>query len=151
MIFNLGNPYDLDKYKEYVNTLYKKKAIVEVKEKRKNRSIKQNSYLHLILSYFACQYGCTAEEAKLDFYKRTCNKDLFVVKKVNKLGREVETLRSSSLLDTQQMTQSIERFRNWSAAVAGIYLPSPQDNDAIIFAMQEVERNKEFVEQINDL
>lgn len=151
MIFNLGNPYDLDKYKEYVNTLYRKKAIVEVKEKRKNRSIKQNSYLHLILSYFACQYGCTAEEAKLDFYKRTCNKDLFVVKKVNKLGREVETLRSSSLLDTQQMTQSIERFRNWSAAVAGIYLPSPQDNDAIIFAMQEVERNKEFVEQINDL
>lgn len=150
MIFNFNNPYDLDKYQEYINALYKKKAIVEVKEKRKNRSIKQNSYLHLILSYFACQYGCTTEEAKLDFYKRTCNKDLFVVKKVNKLGREVETLRSSSLLDTQQMTQSIERFRNWSAAVAGIYLPSPQDNDAIIFAMQEVERNKEFVEQIND-
>lgn len=145
MIFNLANPYDLDKYKEYVNTLYSKKAIVEVKEKRPVRSLKQNSYLHTIIAYFACEYGCTAEEAKLDYYKKTCNKDLFVIKKVNRHGREVETVRSSSVLDTQEMTLSIERFRNWSASVAGIYLPSPQDNDAIVFAMQEIERNKEFI------
>lgn len=145
MIFNLANPFDLDRYKEYVNTLYKKKAVVEVKEKRKVRSLKQNAYLHTIIAYFACEYGCTAEEAKLDYYKKTCNKDLFVIKKVNRHGREVETVRSSSLLDTQEMTLSIERFRNWSSAVAGIYLPSPQDNDAIIFAMQEMERNKEFI------
>ena len=32
MIFNLANPYELDKYKEYVNTLFKKKSVVEVKE-----------------------------------------------------------------------------------------------------------------------
>lgn len=145
MIFNLANPYDLDRYKEYVNTLYSKKAVVEVKEKRPVRSLRQNSYLHTIIAYFACEYGCTAEEAKLDYYKKICNKDLFVIKKVNRHGREVETVRSSSVLDTQEMTLSIERFRNWSASVAGIYLPSPQDNDAIVFAMQEIERNKEFI------
>lgn len=145
MIFNLANPYDADKYKEYANALYKKNAIVEIKEKRNTRSLKQNAYLHTIIGYFACEYGISAEEAKIDFYKRHCNKDLFVTKKVNRHGIEVETLRSSSSLDTQEMTLSIERFRNWSAAVAGIYLPSPQENDAIIFAMQEIERNKEYL------
>ena len=145
MIFNLANPYDVDKCREYINALCTKNAIAEVKEKRNIRSLKQNAYLHTIISYFACEYGISAEEAKIDFYKRQCNKDLFVVKKVNRHGREVETLRSSSSLDTQEMTLSIERFRDWSVAVAGIYLPSPQDNDAIIFAMQEIERNKEFI------
>lgn len=81
MIFNLANPYDLDRYKEYVNSLYTKKAVVEVKEKRNIRSLRQNAYLHTIISYFACEYGCTAEEAKLDYYKKMCNKDLFVIKK----------------------------------------------------------------------
>lgn len=145
MIFNLGNPYEVDRYKEYVNHLYSKKAIVEVKEKKKNRSLKQNAYLHVILSYFACQYGCTLDEVKLDFYKRLCNKDLFVIKKTNRLGKEVETVRSSSDLDSGEMTTSIERFRNWSASTAGIYLPSPYENDFIIHCQQEIERNKYFL------
>lgn len=145
MIFNLANPYDLDKYKKYVNTLYKKKAVVEVKEKKKNRTIRQNSYLHCILSYFAAEYGITMEEVKLDIFKRTCNKDIFIKRKVNKFGKEVETVRSSASLDTGEMTTAIERYRNWSASVAGIYLPSPQENDFLVHCQQVIEQNKEFI------
>ena len=149
MIFNLANPYELDKYKEYVNTLFKKKAIVEVKEKKKVRSLRQNSYLHVILSYFACEYGISTEEVKLDIFKRTCNKDIFIKKKVNKYGKEIEYVRSSALLDSGEMTTAIDRFRNWSVANLGLYLPSPQENDYIIHCMQVIEENKEFVEQID--
>ena len=149
MIFNLANPYDVDKYKEYVNTLYKKKAVVEVKEKKKNRSLKQNAYLHCILSYFACEYGLSTEEVKLDIFKRTCNKDIFIRKKTNKYGKEVECVRSSATLDTLEMTTAIERYRHWSSAVAGIYLPSPQENDYLIRCQQVIEENKEFVEQVD--
>lgn len=145
MIFNLANEYELDKYKEYVNTLYKKKAVVEVKEKRSNRTLKQNSYLHLLISYFASEYGCTFEEAKLDFYKRTCNREIFVRQKENKYGKVVENVRSSSDLDTKEMTTSIERFRNWSASQAGIYLPSANENEFIVHCQQEIERNREFI------
>jgi hypothetical protein len=145
MIFNLANPYELDQYKEYVNALYAKKAVVEVKEKKTNRTLKQNKYLHVLLSYFACEYGCTVEEAKLDFYKRTCNSDLYVIKKVNRLNRQVETVRSSSSLDTGEMTLSIERFRNWSASVASIYLPSPQEHDYILHCEQIIEQNKSYI------
>ena len=149
MIFNLANPYELDKYKEYVNTLFKKKAVVEVKEKKKNRTIKQNAYLHVILSYFAAEYGISTEEVKLDIFKRTCNKDIFIKRKVNKYGKEVETVRSSASLDISEMTTAIDRYRNWSVSVAGIYLPSPQENDYLIHCQQVIEENKEFVEQID--
>lgn len=149
MIFNLANPFELDKYKEYVNTLFKKKAVVEVKEKKKNRTIKQNAYLHVILSYFAAEYGISTEEVKLDIFKRTCNKDIFIKRKVNKYGKEVETVRSSASLDTSEMTTAIDRYRNWAVSVAGIYLPSPQENDYLIHCQQVIEENKEFVEQID--
>lgn len=145
MIFNLANPYDLDRYKEYVNTLYKKKSVVEVKEKKKNRTLRQNSYLHCILSYFAAEYGLTMEEVKLDIFKRTCNKDIFITRKVNKYGKEVETVRSSASLDTGEMTTAIERYRNWAVSVAGIYLPSPQENDYLTHCQQVIEQNKEFI------
>ena len=43
------------------------------------------------------------------------------------------------------MTLSIDRFRFWSVSVAGIYLPSPEDGEMLTYAMQEIERNKEFI------
>ena len=145
MIFNLNNPFEHDKFKQYVNKLYRQRAIVEVKKKLPNRSLAQNSYLHLLLGYFGSEYGCSLDEAKIDFYKRTCNRDLFERKTINKKGKEVIYLRSSAELTTGEMTLSIDRFRNWSASVAGIYLPAANEQQMLIFAQQEIERNKEFI------
>ena len=145
MIFNLNNPYEIDKFKEYVNKLYEQRAIVEVKKKLPNRSLAQNSYLHLILSWFACETGYSLEEVKLDYFKKTCNCDLFVRKKINKKGNEVTYVRSSSDLDTLEMTTAIDRFRNYASAQAGIYLPSPNESQFLTYIEQEIERNKEFI------
>lgn len=144
-IFNLKNEYDIPKFKAYVNKLFKERAVVEVKKKYPNRTLAQNSYLHLLLGYFGSEYGCSLEEAKIDFYKRTCNRDLFERKTVNKKGKEVTYLRSSAELTTGEMTLSIDRFRNWSASVAGVYLPAANEKQMLIFAQQEIERNKEFI------
>jgi hypothetical protein len=145
MIFNLNNPYEIDKFKEYVNKLYAQRAIVEVKKKLPNRSLAQNSYLHLILSWFACETGYSLEEVKLDYFKKTCNRDLFVRKKINKKGNEVTYVRSSSDLDTLEMTTAIDRFRNYASAQAGVYLPSPNESQFLTYIEQEIERNKEFI------
>lgn len=145
MLFNLQNEFEIPRFKEYVNRLYKQRATVEVKKKNPGRTLAQNAYLHLLLGYFASQYGCSAEEAKVDFYKRTCNKDLFQRTHTNRQGHEVSYLRSSTELSTAEMSLSIERFRNWSAAVAAIYLPSACEQQALLFAQQEIERNNEFI------
>ena len=43
------------------------------------------------------------------------------------------------------MTLSIDRFRNWSAANAGIYLPAANEHQMLLYAQQEMERGKEFL------
>lgn len=145
MIFNLQNPYDIPKFNEYVEKLLGSNSVVEIKKKLPRRSLSQNSYLYLILGWFSCEYGCSIDEAKVDFYKRTCNKEIFVRNKKNKRGQEIQYLRSSSELETGEMTLSIERFRNWSSSQAGIYLPAPNEQDFLTFIQQEIERNKSFM------
>ena len=145
MIYNLSNPYDVERFKGWVDKMIAERKVVEAKRKDENRTIKQNSYLHLIISYFATQYGCGADEAKIDFYKRRCNRDLFERWRRNRRGDPVPYLRSSADLTKEEMTLSIDRVRNWSSSVAGIYLPSPEDGEMMIYMMQEVERNKGFL------
>lgn len=77
MIFDLNNEYQVQKFIEYAKKLLGERVVVELKEKHASRTLPQNSYLHLILGYFAAEYGCSREEAKVDFYKRTCNRDLY--------------------------------------------------------------------------
>lgn len=144
-IFNLKNEYDIPKFKDYVNKLFRERAVVEVKKKLPNRTLAQNSYLHLLLGYFGSEYGCSLEEVKIDFYKRTCNRDLFERKTVNKKGKEITYLRSSAELTTGEMTLSIDRFRNFASSEAGIYLPSSSERDFLIHIQQTIENNKEFL------
>jgi hypothetical protein len=144
MIYDLSNEYDLPRFAERVKRLAERKAAVELRELRPRRSLAQNNYLHVILSYFASQYGCSADYAKSEVYKKTCNPELYVVRKTNKRGEEFEDVRSSADLTTEEMTLSIERFRNW-AAVGGIYIASPDDHRGLLFMEKEIERNKEFV------
>ena len=145
MIYNLSNPYEREKLIAWVERMIEKGEVIEAKRKDVARTIKQNSYLHLIISYFASQYGCGADEAKIDFYKRACNRDLFERERTNKRGEVKTYLRSSADLTKEEMTLSIDRFRYWSVSVAGIYLPSKEDGEMLTYAMQEIERNKEFI------
>ena len=145
MIFNLNNEYGIPKFKEYVNKLYEQKAIVEVKKKLPNRSTQQNRYFYLILSWFACETGYSVDEIKVDIFKRICNKEIFERYRENKHGEKIKFLRSSSDLDTLEMTTAIDRFRNYASAQAGIYLPSPNESQFLTYIEQEIERNKEFI------
>lgn len=145
MIFNSANPFEVQKASEYLDRLASRQCWCELKELKPKRSNKQNSYLHVILGYFAAMYGCSLEEAKIDFYKRACNRELFEVEITNRKGRTVKILRSSKTLDSREMTLSIERFRNWSSAVAEIYLPSPNEEQFLAYCRQQIEANQEFV------
>lgn len=144
MIFNLKNPYEKDKFKDYIIKLYEQESVVEVKKKHPNRTLAQNRYFYLLLGWFSCETGYSVDEVKIDIFKRLCNKDLFIRNRTNKKGEDVSYLRSSAELTTGEMTTAIERFRNYSAA-QGIYLPSPNENDFLLYIEQELERNKEFI------
>ena len=78
---------------------------------------------------FAMETGNTLEFVKREYFKRLVNPDLFVEHRYDKYLGEIEVLRSSRDLDTGDMTTAIERFRNWSASEADIYLPAPNEQE----------------------
>ena len=145
MIYDTSNPFDKEKLLVSVAKAVEARAVVEFTRKKQGRSLAQNAYLHVILGYYASQTGMTLDEVKVDVFKRTCNRELFEREIVNRRGKTVKVLRSSADLDTGEMTLAIDRFRNYSASVAEIYLPSPEEDSFITYCLQEMERYKEFI------
>lgn len=143
MIYDLCNPYDRETFKRRVNAMYKRQNVVELSEHKPRRTSPQNRYLHVILGEFAMQTGNTMDYVKVEYFKRLCNRELFVRTKYDDLAKkEVEILRSSKDLDTGEMTTAIERFRNWAAAEAGIELPEPQDQKWIAYIEREMQHQR---------
>ena len=145
MLYNLSNPLDVEKLKTRVDYLIKKQKVVELTEKKLQRSLQQNKYLHVILAYFGCQMGNNLEYVKQKYFKILVNPITFIREVEDKFLGKVKVLRSSSDLDTGEMTTCIERFRNWSAGEAGIYLPSAEESFLIQQMEIEIEKQKDFI------
>lgn len=145
MVYDTSNPLDKANFLLRAKKLADSGKVIELTEKKPRRSLPQNKYLHVILAYFGAQTGNTLEWVKQQYYKKLVNPDLFIREKEDKYLGRIKVLRSSADLDTNEFSLSIERFRNWAAQEAGIYIPSA-DEAILIQQMEiEIERNKEFL------
>lgn len=145
MVYDTSNPLDNANFLLRAKKLAESGKIVELTEKKPRRSLPQNKYLHVILAYFGTQTGDTLPWVKERYYKVLINPDIFIRQKDDKFLGKTQYLRSSADLDTAEMSLSIERFRNWAAQEAGIYIPSA-DEAILIQQMEiEIERNKEHL------
>ena len=111
MILQLSKDGDRSKFRSYCEYLLKRQADVEVKEKKHQRSLAQNRYLHTILAYFASEFG---------------------------YGKKIVYLRSTRDLNTGEMTTAIDRWRNWCSSEAGLYIPEPNEYDALMEAEKQI-------------
>lgn len=144
-LFDLSSPLDKANFLLRAKKLVELGKIVELIEKKPKRSLPQNKYLHVILAYFGTQTGNTLEWVKQQYFKKLVNPDIFIREKEDKYLGKIKVLRSSADLDTQEFTLAIERFRNWSAQEAGVYIPSPDEHYLIQQIEIEIERNKEYL------
>lgn len=146
MLYDLLNELQAENFKKRCNLLFKKKCLVELNEKKPQRSLRQNAYLHSSLGYFGLQLGYRLEEVKDWYFKETCNPDLFVREFHDPYtGCVRKRLRSSSDLNTEEMTLAIERFRNWSSSEAGVYIPSPDEHRMVEQMEIEVQRGRLYI------
>jgi hypothetical protein len=134
MIYNSKKPIDVQNAITKIKFLIEKEKVFELKEKRYKRTIKQNSYLHLILSWFGLETGYTLEEVKQEIFKKIVNPDTFYDGEFGTLVK-IERWRSTADLNTEELTLCIDRFRDYSAKEAGVYLAEPHD---LVF-LQEME------------
>jgi hypothetical protein len=150
MLYDLSNGLDVLKLRARIKKIEqaineRKRLVIELNDKT-NRTLSQNNYLHLIVSYFAAEYGETVEYVKQTIFKREVNPHIFVRTKHDKLlNRDVVILRSTKEISKEEMTEAIERFLNWSVNIAGIALPEPQQKDALLECQKVVEREKKYI------
>ncbi len=127
-IYNPNIPIDVQRAKERFEWLIEKGKTFELTEKRPIRTIQQNKYLHLLLGWFALEYGEKKDYVKQHIFKKIVNTEIFKTEYINKRTGEVrEDWRSSKDLDTKEMTIAIDRFRDYASIEAGIYLPAPNE------------------------
>lgn len=146
MQYNLANNLDREKLSARLKALTAKGAVVEVTEKV-FRTPNQNRYLHLLIGVVAMETGNSLEDAKVAYFKRLVNADLFCVRKTDKLGNTIDILRSSADLSQEEMSIAIDRFKRWGAE-NGIYLPNPEDVSLLKDIEMELGRNRAFLGSI---
>jgi hypothetical protein len=134
MIYNPENKLHQKQAIEKLKYFFSKGKRFELKAKNDKRSISQNSYLHLILTWFGVETGYTLEEVKQDIFKKHVNPTLFYEGEFEGIVK-IERWRSTANLDTAEMTLAIDRFRNFASKELGIYLPEPND----LVLLQEIE------------
>jgi hypothetical protein len=146
MIYDSNSKLDCERAITVLKGFIAKGKKFELKAKHPKRSISQNNYLHLILTWFGIETGYTLEEVKQEIFKKHVNPNIFYEGEFGELIK-IERWRSTASLDTAEMTLAIDRFRNFSSIECSIYLPEPSD----LVSIQELEReiskhkNQEFI------
>ena len=140
MLYELSNPFALEKFNKAVERVRKRGGVVELTEKT-SKTRNQNNYLHLILGKFALETGYTTDEVKYRFFKKEVNPRLFIKTKVNPRGKEITYVCSINELTKEEISEAIERFLNWSAA-NGIPLPTADDYRLLQYIEAELKRQR---------
>lgn len=143
MIFNAEIELDRFRAKERLEWLIENQKVFELTEKKKRRSISQNRYLHLILSWFGVEFGYTLEEVKQEIFKKHVNAEIFYQGEKNGIVK-IQEWRSTASLDTGEMTTAIDRFRDFSAK-NGCYLPEPGDLVLIQQLENELGKHRQYL------
>ena len=135
MRYDLRNPLKRKNFSLAVKKAWNGDSVVDFSVV-KHRTLNQNSYLHVALTYLAKEYGETPNYVKQVLYKRIWNKDIFLRRKYDeRLGTEIEYWRSSRELSVEEMRESIENMRNGASKDMGIYIPSA-DEKSLVEAME---------------
>jgi len=146
MIYNPENRMDVQSAIEKLKYFVAKNKVFELKAKQVPKTYPQLKYAHLIMGWFAWQYGETTEYIKLEYFKKLVNPEIFEYEFTNRKTGEIR-IEYKSLADVskEEMTLAINRFRDYSSKEAGIYLPEPNDLVMMRHVELEIENNKQYL------
>jgi mitochondrial fission protein ELM1 len=130
LILDLNIPFDRNKAEVYFQKLLDGNAKIEIKRIAKRRTLSQNNYVHKLFTLYGGEFGWSTEEAKA-----VIKRELGYV--YEKDGQKF--LMHTSDMNTKELTEFIDRFRNLSAH-QGCYLPTPDEfSENYVEMMKQVE------------
>ena len=137
MIYRLSNEIEARNAQARLDYLTRKGKKIEIKQRNAVRTLNQNSYLHLIISYFGSQMGLNINESK--FYYKRISEDIYVYRKMDN-----DYYRSSKDLTKAEMSRTIDRFINHAEA-NGIQMPRAGEQEFIDHCRNEMEQNSAYL------
>lgn len=146
MIYDAEKQIDVQRAIEKIKYFIAKKQIFELNAKRVSKTYSQLKYAHLIMGWFAWEYGEKTEYIKLEYFKKLVNPDIFMFEFINRKTAEVRIeYKSLADISKDEMTLAINRFRDYASKEAGIYLPEPNDLVSMRQIELEIENNKQYL------
>lgn len=146
MMYNAAIESDRKRAIDRFKWLISKGKMFELTQKSPTISRSQNSYLHLVIGWFAIEYGDTIEFIKQEVFKKEVNPTLFKTEFLNrKTGELRENWKSINDLDSAEMTTAIDRFRNYSSKEFGLYLPEPNEYEHLTEIEKQLENFKQWI------
>lgn len=143
MKYDLTNEFDRQRFRVRVESLLSHHAFVELKDCAM-RSIRQNSYLHLLIGVVAMETGNDLRYTKEAYFKRIVNPHIFIRKRREEKYGEVEYIRSTSELTSEEMREALDRFIRWGNE-NGIYMPAPGDNELLRLIEIQMGRQEKYL------
>lgn len=125
MKYDLSKIADIDRAKVFFEHLVSKRTKIEICQKREKRTLSQNSLFHLWVKVFQEHTG----DISFDDCKRDVKRAILGVKEVvNRYTGEVTfDDYKTSLMDTKQLSDFMEKFKVWADIEFGCLLPLPED------------------------
>lgn len=146
MKLDLSISFEAKKAQTRLDHLISKGAKIELIEKKKKRTVNQNSYFHALFCIFGMHFGNDLYYVKQVIFKIEVNRELFKRTYVDEDTGEVLTYwRSTADLDTKEMTLAIERFRNYSSQNGLYLLTSEEYLDNYFHIQQEIDNHKQYL------
>jgi len=146
MVYKLKNDFDKKNFIAKIKVLIEQQKEVELNVIKQKKSIPTNSYFHLIVGWFALEYGETIDYVKQEMIKKVICSETFIFDYVNKKTGELsKRYRSFADLSQEESNYVIDKFRNYSSKVAGIYLPDKSDLINLHQIDLEVRKNKQYL------
>lgn len=129
MNYNLKEKEDRKRFLRRANSLLRNQRTNVSLIDESNRTLNQNSYIHILCRIMASQTGVTERYAKQVYFKDFANHDLFfTVTKDPITNHMVSMTRSTCDLTIPEMRKAIMNFRLW-ASENGYYLPEASISD----------------------
>lgn len=125
-----GGRADLGRLDALIGTLSNGEYVLTITKRRERRTLSQNALLWMWLRCIAEDTGNTTD----DLYSVFCAK--FLRKRVIINGEAVECCKTSSQLDTYEMTEFLVHVQTFAALELGITLPNPEDQNFEVFFQQ---------------
>ena len=125
-----GGRADLERLDAIIGTLSNGEYVLTITKRRERRTLSQNALLWMWLRCIAEDTGNTTD----DIYSVFCSK--FLRKRVEVNGDVVECCKTSSQLNTGEMTAFLDNIQVYAASELGITLPNPEDRNFEVFFQQ---------------